>query len=77
MQENCCQDRRHAHDAVGRLRFANVAWNVDDAQIGTWLYRERTTLYPASLYAETRLAPMPCDAPVITTTLPLATSTRT
>lgn len=25
----------------------------------------------------TRLAPMPCDAPVITTTLPLATSTRT
>jgi hypothetical protein len=36
-----------------------------------------TELYPASLYAETRLAPMPCDAPVITTTLLLVTSTRT
>ena len=42
------------------MRFANVAWNVDDARIGTSLYRERTTLYPASLYAETRIAPMRC-----------------
>src|SRR5215467_759070 len=23
------------------MQFDNVAWNVDDARIGTWLYRER------------------------------------
>src|SRR5271165_3173724 len=53
-----------AHDAVGRLRFANVAWNAL-LTLG---------LYPASLYADTRLAPMPCDALVSTTTFSLATS---
>lgn len=42
-------------------------------------YRERTDNDLVSGFAvrATRLAPMPCDAPVITTTLPLATSTRT